>query len=163
MKLTDDELLGVIDEVTIALGEILLRHRNLRESLLATDAVSASQDRIEKRRTEIEKEREKIRKTRETIQRRRELERISKQHKDDANKKPQNEAGEGRSGITAIINQRGQVIGYRQESGRQTNYLTAGGKLVAREVGGHTYDGRGGVSGRGKQGLRILGQTCGQR
>ena len=131
MRITDDELLGVIDEVTIALGEILLRHRNLRESLLANDAISASQDRIEKRRAEIEKERGKIRKTRDGIRRRRELEKISKEHEKEV-------ATESKSTATMspILDGKGALIGWIQRAGgNRTNILDRKGKVVARFTG----------------------------
>lgn len=156
MKLTEDELLAIIDEVTIALGQILLSHRQLTEGLLDNNAIEASQDRIEKRRADIEKEREKIRKTRDAIRRRRELEKIRKDREKEANSAPQTEAKRNPAGVEAIINQRGQVIGYRQTNGRQTVFLSPKGEVVAREVGGQTYDRRGGFVGQGKQGLRLL-------
>lgn len=128
MTLTDDELLEVIDEVTIALGEILLRHRQLRESLMSGDTISASQNRIEKRRAEIEKEREKIRKTREVIRRRRELEKIRRDHE-------KTEVAEIKSTATTspILNGKGAVIGWFQRAGQnRTNILSRQGRVVAR-------------------------------
>ena len=107
MHLTDDELLAIVDEATTALGEILLRHRQLREARLDSQVISASQERIEKRRAEIEKEREKIRKSRDVIRRRRELERIRRDHEkqktDEAKHPPR---------LVAVRNGRGAVIGW---------------------------------------------------
>src|SRR5688572_24059808 len=112
MQLTDDELLAIVDEATTALGEILLRHRQLREASRDSQVISASQERIEKRRTEIEKEREKIRKTRDVIRRRRELEKTRRDHDKEA-------TDEGRlpPRLVSVRNDRGADIGWFQSVG----------------------------------------------
>ena len=128
MRLTDDELLAIIDEVATALGEILLSHRQLTEGLLDGKAIAMSQDRIEKRRTEIEKEREKIRKTRDAIRRRRELEKVRKDHEKE-------EVAETKSTATTspILDGKGAVIGWIQRAGgNRTNILSRQGRVVAR-------------------------------
>jgi hypothetical protein len=40
MKITDDELLSIIEDVTLTLGQILLNHRELSESLFEVDPES---------------------------------------------------------------------------------------------------------------------------
>lgn len=155
MQLTDDELLAIVDEATTALGELLLRHRQLREASLNSQVISASQERIEKRRAEIEKEREKIRKTRDVIRRRRELEKISRDHEKEAT-----DEGKQSPRLVAVRNGRGAVIGWLQSAGgSKVNVLDRRGRVVAREVGGYTLSRRGGLAGAGRQGLRVLGQT----
>lgn len=156
MTVTDEDLLAIIDEVTVALGEILLSHRQLTEGFFEDQQIDRSQDRIEKRRTEIEKERNRIRKIRDAVRHRREVERLRKQH--DQGKSPQTETVKKPTGIKSIINHRGTVIGYRQTNGCQTVFLNPKGNVVAREVAGRTYDHRGSLVGNGKQGLRLLGQ-----
>lgn len=160
MTITDDELLAIIDEVTIALGEILLSHRHLTESMIDDKRISTSQDRIEKRRGEIEKERDRIRKIRDAVRHRRDVEQIRKQHEKDHDqgKRPQTEEIRKETGLETITNQRGQVVGYRQNQGSQTVFLNCKGVLVAREVGGKTFDNRGSFVGAGRQGMRQLGQ-----
>jgi membrane protein involved in colicin uptake len=95
MKLTDDEVLAIIDEATIALGEILLSHRQLTEDFLERHGIEQAEDRIEKRRAEIQKERERIRQMKDAIRHRREVERIRKQDEKEAesaaSKQPQTE------------------------------------------------------------------------
>ena len=159
MTLTDGELLDVIDEVTIALGEILLRHRQLTESLVGDDTIKTSQDRIEKRRTEIEKLRNKIRKARETARRRRELEKVRKDHEKKAVAETTHSAR-----LIAVRDGGGRVVGWLQSvGGGKVNVLDRRGVVVAREIGTATLDRRGLCVGGGvRQGLRILGQSLRQ-
>jgi hypothetical protein len=84
MTFTDEELLDMVDEVTIALGELLLSHRQLAEAFFERHGIEQTQDRIEKRREEIQKERERIGQMRDAIRHRREVERIRKQNQKDA-------------------------------------------------------------------------------
>jgi hypothetical protein len=160
MKKSRDDLLSLLDDATVALSEILLRHRSLEESLLATKAISASHDRIEKRRAEIEKERTKIRKARETIRRRRDLEKIRKDHEKD-------EVSETvKYGLMVPVRDgNGRTIGWLQAVGKdRVNVFDRWGKIVARELGSTTFDHRGRVVGRGvNQGLRVLGQSLEER
>src|ERR1035437_9192146 len=69
-----------------------------------------------------EAERERSRKTRDATRRKRELEKIRKNHQQDEPKQTQAEAVKRNAGVTAIINQRGKVIGYRQENGSRSTY-----------------------------------------
>jgi hypothetical protein len=91
MKLTDDEVLAIVDEVTVALGEILLSHRQLMEDFLERHGIEQAQDRIEKRRAEIQRERERIGQMKDALRHRGEVERIRKQNEKDAKKKRQQE------------------------------------------------------------------------
>ena len=60
IKITDDSLLEIIDEITIAIGEILLRHQQLEEATLYDKGIEQSKDRISKKRLEIEKLKRKV-------------------------------------------------------------------------------------------------------
>ena len=60
IKITDDSLLEIIDEITIAIGEILLRHQQLEETTLYDKGIELSKDRISKKRLEIEKLKRKV-------------------------------------------------------------------------------------------------------
>lgn len=60
IKITDDSLLEIIDEITIAIGEILLRHQQLEEATLYDKSVEQSKDKISKKRLEIEKLKRKV-------------------------------------------------------------------------------------------------------
>ena len=155
MTITDEELLAVIDQVTIALGEILLSHRGLTEGLVDDQRIATARDRIEKSREEIDQEREKIRKTRDTLRRRQDLEKIRQDHE----KVPQSEQKRPAS-MVPVQDQGGRVVGWVQSVGKgRFNILDQRGRVVAREIGNHTLDGLGRYAGRGRQGLRVLGQT----
>lgn len=78
MKLCDDELLSIIDDATLALGQILLRHRELSENLLDTQQAERGMERIDTLRKQIEDERERLATIRHAQERKRELERIRK-------------------------------------------------------------------------------------
>lgn len=60
IKITDDSLLQIIDEITIAIGEILLRHQQLEEATLYDKGIELSKDRISKKQLEIEKLKRKV-------------------------------------------------------------------------------------------------------
>ena len=60
IKITDDSLIEIIDEITIAIGEILLRHQQLEETTLYDKGIEQSKDRISKKRLEIEKLKRKV-------------------------------------------------------------------------------------------------------
>ena len=87
MTLTDDEVRAIIDEVTIALGEILLSHRQLTEDFLERHGLEQAQDRIEQRRAEIQKERECIGQMKDALRHRREVEKIRKKNEKEASGK----------------------------------------------------------------------------
>lgn len=76
MKITDDELLAIIDETTTAFGQILLTHRELAEGLLGQHATQRSQDKIDAMKKKLAAERERLTKLRRADQRKKELERI---------------------------------------------------------------------------------------
>lgn len=73
IKITDDELLEIIDEMTTALGEILLRHEQLEEATLYDKGIAQSKDRIAKKRLEIDKLNQKVLLMKKAIDRRKEL------------------------------------------------------------------------------------------
>lgn len=60
IKITDDSLIEIIDEITIAIGEILLRHQQIEEATLYEKGIEQSKDRISKKRLEIEKLKRKV-------------------------------------------------------------------------------------------------------
>jgi hypothetical protein len=86
MNTFDDEILSIIDDTTVALGQILLRHRALSESLLDTQQTDRGKEEIESLKRRIEDERENLGKIRHSQQRRKELERIRKDHEKEARK-----------------------------------------------------------------------------
>lgn len=84
MKISDDELLSIIDDATLALGQILLRHRELSENLLDTQQTQRGMERIDALRKQIEDERERLASIRHAQERKRKLERIRMAHEREA-------------------------------------------------------------------------------
>ena len=78
IKITDDSLIEIIDEITIAIGEILLRHQQLEETTLYDKGIEQSKDRISKKRLEIEKLKRKVLIMNLAIKRRKETEKNRK-------------------------------------------------------------------------------------
>jgi hypothetical protein len=75
MKFTDDELIEIIEDVTVTLGQILLTHRELTEGLLDQDTEN-SQRKIENLRKQIDHERRRIANARRIRRRKNELEKM---------------------------------------------------------------------------------------
>ena len=78
IKITDDSLIEIIDEITIAIGEILLRHQQLEETTLYDKGIEQSKDRISKKRLEIVKLKRKVLIMNLAIKRRKETEKNRK-------------------------------------------------------------------------------------
>ena len=157
MKFSDDELLSIIDDVTLALGQLLLTHRELTEGLLDQYQTDAEKEKIADLKKQIEVEREKLSAIRHAQERKKELERIRKDHEKEA-KASKSKQTEQKLGTVALRNQRGQLVGWVQTVGRnRLNILNPQGKVVAREIDGRTFDGRSQFRGYGSQGLRVLG------
>jgi len=76
----DDELISVVEDVTLALGQILLRHRELSENLLDIQQTDRAKEKIDSLRKQVEDERENLAKIRQSQERKKELERIRRDH-----------------------------------------------------------------------------------
>ena len=154
MNISDDQLLSIIEDTTLALGQILLSHRELSESLLDTQQTERGREKIDSLRKQIEDERENLVKIRHSQHRKKELDRIRKAHE----KESKGLQTERKTSMVSILNQNGRLIGWIQPVGRnRVNILNAKGRVVAREINGRTFDGRSRFIGKGSQGLRVLG------
>ena len=151
VKITDDELLAIIDEVTVTLGQIFLSHRELTEGLLDDGPTERSQKKIHDLKKRLDVEKDRLTQHRRFQQRKRELEKV----RDDHDKHVQSE-----SKTVPIQNQSGCVLGWMQVVGtNRIHFLDHRGQVIGRFINGQTYDHRGRVVGMGNQGLRVLGQT----
>ena len=83
MNISDGELLSIIENTTLALGQILLRHRELSENLLDIQQTDQAKE-IDSLRKQIEDERENLAKIRQSQQRKKELDRIRQNHEKEA-------------------------------------------------------------------------------
>jgi hypothetical protein len=77
MTFTDDELLEIIEDVTVTLGQILLTHRELTEGLINHET-EISQHKIEDLRKRIDQERRRLANARRIRRRKNELEKMRK-------------------------------------------------------------------------------------
>ncbi len=158
MRFTDDEILEILEEVTVTLGQLFLTHRDLTEGLLDQNQTNQVKLKIDSLRKKIDDQRGKLVQIRHVHQRKKELERIRRDHERESSKDTQTEQKN-----RTILNQKGQVVGWLQTAGRnRVNILDPKGRVVGREINGVTYDRRGQVRGSGIQGLRVLG-LCGRR
>lgn len=158
MKITDDELLAIIEEVTLTLGQILLTHRELAEGLFDQTQTRVAREKIDAVKDELKKEKDRLASIQHAQHRKRELEKLRQdQDKDTLDKAKQNE-GKHASRMTQLLNGQGRLIGWIQPTGKNmVCILNSRGQIVAREIDGRTFDAKGRYRGNGKQGLRILG------
>jgi hypothetical protein len=155
MTFTDEELIDLIDQMTVTLGQILLTHRNLTEGLL--DPTASTKQRIADLKKRVDHEKAKLDQIRHSEKRKRHLDRL--RHL--SAKKPTSESVSSTRAL-CLRNQKGQVVGWVRPMGKsRVDVLDRRGRLVGRYVNGDSYDGRGRYVGDGNQGLRILGQTLG--
>ena len=152
MKFSDDELLAVIEDVTLMLGQVLLKHRQLAEGIIDKNNAERAKQKIDALKQRMADEKERLAKIRSAQQRKRELEKIRKDHE-----RPVKED------VAAIRNQKGKVLGWVQSVGKgRSNILNSKGVVVARHVNGVTLDGKGVFRGQGRQGMRFLGDGDGK-
>lgn len=151
------ELADILDDIVASIGEILVTHAELTESMVddtATSTAAASLERLKKRTDAAKK---KLADLKDRQQHKREVERRRKESERAAWRPPANE-GKG-SGMLTLRTSTGRVIGFmRVMCKNQTDFFSASGKLVAREVGEMTYA-NGKAVYRGRLGLVVLGQT----
>jgi YD repeat-containing protein len=157
MKLSEDELIEILSDVTTLLGTALAQHVELTESLLDQNAGAQVQQKIDALKAKLDDERARLKKLHAAQQRRRELEKIRKDHERNE-RTPANE-DKATSSRVGLYNGRGRLIGWlhNEPNGKVTVY-DARGRLVARELAGITLDRTGRFVGRGRQGLVVLGQ-----
>jgi hypothetical protein len=152
ITLSQDDLIDVIDQVTVALGEILVSHAELTEGLLDKTATDQFQNKIDDLKEKTKLEKEKLKKVKTAQDRRRYLEKVNKANA----KRPQNEV-QSLPRVICLKNSRGQVVGWiRRVGANRTVVMNQNGALVAIEANGKTYNNRGEYFGTGSQGVRLL-------
>ncbi len=153
------ELSELLDDITAAIGDILVSHFELQlESvgmLEPTDSAKKSIERIQKR---LAGAKEKLAKAKEASARRKELEKLNSHNGRGARRHPANES-KSPAGRIQLLNGQGRLIGWlhNETNGKVTVY-DAKGRLVARELAGLTLDRTGRLAGRGRMGLVVLGR-----
>jgi hypothetical protein len=144
--MTRDELIELISDATTLLGTALAQHVDLTESISGA-GVEAQTLKLDTLKSQLADEKLKLAKLKDAAKRKKELEKLRQT--------------EGKSGgIVTLRDASGRTIGFVRVMGpNRTDYFDRKGKLVAREVGGVTYDGQGKMVYRGKLGLVVLGKS----
>ena len=75
MKITNEELLNLLDDISAAIGSILTSHQQMMESSLYAYGIEVNQALIQKKRQEIEALRAKVAKMRQAVSRRKQQQR----------------------------------------------------------------------------------------
>lgn len=156
--MNEDELIDIISDVTTLLGAALAQYIELNESI-AGAGVESQKLKVDALKSRMADEKLKLAKLKDAAKRKKELEKAN-QHQPLAWRPTANE-GKSSSGMLTLRDAAGKVVGYVRVMGKnRTEYFSPAGKLVAREIGGATYDfSRGGrLASRDRQGLRVLGQ-----
>ena len=128
MTITDDELLGILDQVTSTLGRILLSYRQLMEGFFE-DNVEQARSVIEKKRAEIQKMMDRIKNDRDAIRHRKELDQIRRKNQEKA--KTQVESASG-GNLFPVYGRGGEVIAYLKRETNRLIVLKPNGQIVAR-------------------------------
>jgi hypothetical protein len=159
-KSEQEDVVGILHECLSCLGELTAPRAFLWESFQVQSQSRKSREKIEDLHHRIEVEKEKVKQIQDSEKRRKELEKIRRDHdKDQSEKSTQNE-GKHPLSITPIYDQSGRLIGYTLPLSRtRSAILNRKSQLVAYEINGVTYDRQGRSQGRGRQGLRVLGQS----
>jgi hypothetical protein len=155
MQASQEELISTLDELTSAIGEVLASHLEIRESILGLPSSTvAAKVRISQLQAKIDGEKVRLAKAKEAERRKREL--LRKNRENDRRLKKEVVARESRS--VPVRDGSGKTIGFvLRINPQKTEFRDSKGRLVAYELGGRTYDGKGRFRGTGDQGLRFLG------
>ena len=150
--LNKEDISDIIDQITIAVGEILVTHAELTEGLLDKTATEQFQNKIDDLKEKTKLEKEKLKKVKTAQARRRYLEKVNKNNA----KRPQNEV-QSQPRVICLKNSRGVVIGWVRRVGpNRTHVMDRTGRLVAIESGKRTFTARGEYFGTNSQGVRLI-------
>lgn len=153
--MTRDELIELISDVTTLLGTALAQHVELTESI--SDGVESQTLKLDALKARMADEKLKLAKLNDAAKRKRGLARAN-QHEPSASRPTANESKT--SGTVYLRDGASRVIGFMRMLGKgRTDFFSASGQLVAREVNGKTYTSSGKLAAPDLQGLRVLGQS----
>jgi hypothetical protein len=152
-----DELAAILDDIVASIGEILVIQSQLKEGMVDDAATDAAKEKLDRLKQDTLAAKTKLADIKQRQQHKRDLER---QRREREAKTKQTE-GKSSSDMLTLRDAAGKVVGYVRVMKNRTEYFSPTGKLVAREIGGATYDfSRGGrLASRDRQGLRVLGRV----
>ncbi len=121
----------------------------------------AAEDKIDRLQRAMDREQELIDRLKNRQRRSQWLEKLRKKNAATPTKTDEAKATPAKPSYAdrVIRDERGKVIAYRVRHGGQDVFLTAGGKLIGREVDGRTFDATSRFRGHGRQGLRLVGTS----
>jgi hypothetical protein len=150
MKLTKDEILDLLDDITSAVGKILAKQRLISEDSLARQYVIDSQKKIEAIKTKLANEKDKQAKLKAVEKRKKQLEKLR------THNRRKTKVTEAKHPVR-ITNIRGVTIGWTRPLSNGTTVVTKpNGTLVAIQRRNKTYDAKGRYVGEGEQGACLL-------
>lgn len=156
MPLSQSELLDLVDEVNVAVAQVIASYAELSEGMIDDAAADAAKEKLERLKQKTDDAKRRLSDLKDRQRHKREVEKRRKEHERSATNESKT------SGMVTLRAANGRVIGYmRVMNKNQTDYFDRTGKLVAREVGGVTYS-NGQAVFRGKLGLVVLGASLRQ-
>jgi ABC-type sugar transport system ATPase subunit len=156
MPLTQSELLDLIDEVNVAVAQVIASYAELNEGMIDDAATGAAKEKLERLKAKTDDAKQRLADLKDQQRHKAEVERQRREREHERRKAQQTEGKS--SGMVTLRAASGRVIGYMGVMGKnQTDFFSASGKLVAREVGGMTYS-NGKAVYRGRLGLVVLGR-----
>ena len=153
MPLSQSELLDLVDDVNVAVAQAIASYAELNEGMVDDAATDAAKAKVERLKLKTDDAKRRLADLKDRQRHKREVDRRRKEHERSA-------TNEGKmSGMVTLRAVSGRVIGYMRVMGKdQTDFYSASGKLVAREMGGMTYS-NGRAVFRGTLGLLVLGMA----
>jgi hypothetical protein len=163
-RFSEDDLISLMDELCIAIGEVLMNFQFLHESILDQAVSQQTQEKISKLQSKLADERARLKTQREAAARKRELEKIRSDHERERERQAnRSEQTEGRSGGSRMPLYDGhhRLVGWIEATNSKINFYDRNGRIVSREFADGIALGRdGSIRGRGKgMGLVVLGQS----
>ena len=152
-----DALAAILDDICATIGELLVTNAQLKEGMVDDGATETAQEKLDRLKQDTLAAKERLADLKDRQRHKREVEQTRKEHERERSKAQQTEGKN--SGMVTLRAASGRVVGYMRAMGKdRTDFFSASGKLVAREVGGVTYS-NGKAVYRGRLGLLALGQS----
>ena len=151
MPLSHDEVLALVDEVNVAMAEVIANFAQLKEGMVDDGATDAAQAGLERLKQKTDDAKRQLSDLKNRQRHRREMERQRKEHERERSKAQQTE-GKSTKGRVALLNAKGQWIGFVESlASGNVNIYDSRGRLVSRQLAGLTLDRAGRFVGRGRQ------------
>lgn len=159
MPLSQSELLDLVDEVNVAVAQVIASYAELNEGMIDDAATDAAKDKLERLKAKTDDAKRRLSDLKDRQRHKREVEKRRKEHERQTARSAANESKSPQSRV-ALLNAKGQWIGWveTQRDGK-VNVYDARGRIVARELAGITLDRTGRFVGKGRQGLVVLGSA----